>query len=273
MFVSTDLATGRAFWAAPGYIGAYDYDYIEPTPTSVRLGRAVAASAAFPPSLTVVRFGTKGLQFPKAPVPARLSLVDGGVYDNMGLEWFQGWGRDALRPKSAIKPNFLIIANASGILERKDKRFSAIGALTRELAIQYQQVLNVRIRCRWDTLQKDPKGSVYMAIKDDPRTEGHPAALTASALPSQLVHPLALLRTDLDRFDRREADLLSYHAYWTLHVRLSITRPELAVPSPNWTEFGSPGAKELDDLTYLVDLGSHRFFRRIRRFVRRFRSA
>jgi predicted acylesterase/phospholipase RssA len=273
MFQTTDLTTGRAFWAARGYIGSWDYGYIEPTPTSVRLARAVAASAAFPPSLTVVRLPTKGLAFPKGSPPKQLSLVDGGVYDNMGLEWFQGWEPDALRPTAAVKPNFLVIANASGILERKDKRFRPFSAVMRELSIQYQQVLAVRIRWRYATLQNDPKGSVYMAIKDDVRKEDHAPGLIASALPSELVPPLALLRTDLDRFDPLEANLLSYHAYWTLHVRLSSTRPELALADPSWTEYANLSPAEIEKDRTLVEIGSHRFFRRILRLKRRFWSS
>jgi hypothetical protein len=54
IFTSTDLSKGHAFRVASAYIGSWDYGYVEPTPTSVRLSMAVAASAAFPPSLTVI---------------------------------------------------------------------------------------------------------------------------------------------------------------------------------------------------------------------------
>src|SRR5262249_46489646 len=56
----------------------------------------------------------------------------------------------------------------------------------------------------------------------------------AGALPSDLVLPLAELRTDLDRFTHEEAELLSYHAYWSLHARLKTFRPELAIDDPAW---------------------------------------
>jgi NTE family protein len=58
IFTSTDLATGRTFRVAAAYIGSYDYGYIETAPTVVSLGKAVAASAAFPPSMTIVRLKT-----------------------------------------------------------------------------------------------------------------------------------------------------------------------------------------------------------------------
>ena len=46
IFNSTDLTKGRTFRIASAYIGSWDYGYREPTPTSVKLGAAVAASAA-----------------------------------------------------------------------------------------------------------------------------------------------------------------------------------------------------------------------------------
>lgn len=264
IFTATDLSKGRAFRVAPAYIGSWDYGYIEPTPTSIRLGTAVAASAAFPPSATVVSLRTGRLGFPKAP-PGTLSLVDGGVYDNLALEWFQGWDSDAVRPSSATKPTFTIVANASGLLAEKNRRFSALGAFPRDLSIQYQQSLNLRVRWNQARLEAVPGSGVYIAIKSDPRSEGLPPAVTACALPSELVKPLALLRTDLDRFSYEEANLLSYHAYWTLHARLSVHASHLAIKEPTWKLFADLTASETERLRTALELGSHRFFRRIRR--------
>jgi NTE family protein len=263
IFTSTTLARGRAFWIAPRFVGSYDTGYVEPTPAGVSLGKAVAASAAFPPSLTVVNLKTNGFGFPKWS-PKRVALVDGGVYDNLGLEWFQGWTEHALRPASAApKPPFTIVVNASGLLTEKDRRFTAIGSLPRDLAIQYQQSLNLRVRWFNTDLREAPGSGIYMAIKSDPRkAPGLPAA--AGALPSELVAPLAMLRTDLDRFSTEEADLLSYHAYWTLHARLATNAPELALADPSWRDYADLSSDETVRLHELLDLGSHRFFRRVR---------
>jgi predicted acylesterase/phospholipase RssA len=267
IFNSTDLTKGRTFRIAPAYIGSWDYRYTEPTPTSVTLGTAVAASAAFPPSLTVIYLKTKQLSLPGA-APKFISLVDGGVYDNLGLEWFQGWTADALRPTTATKPDFTVVVNASGTFASKDRRFRLAGAFSRDLAVQYQQSLSVRIRWNHEALAV-AGGGVYMAVKSDPRTEGLPTGHTAGALPSELVEPLAALRTDLDRFSREEADLLSYHAYWTLHARLATYAPAVAMASPSWTEYANLSPDETARLKRLLEVGASRFFRRIRaRFPR-----
>ena len=263
IFTATDLTKGRALRIAPGFIGSHDYGYVEPTPTAVKLGDAVAASAAFPPSFTVVYLRTGKLPFPKA-APDPISLVDGGVYDNLGLEWFQGWGLDALRPASANKPDFTVVVNASGVLARKAKTFRPLKAFPRDLAIQYEQSLSLRVRWNDARMKESPGSGVYMAIKSDPRKEKLPAPLTACLLPSELVVPLALLRTDLDRFAKEEADLLSYHAYWTLHARLSTYKPELAMAVPSWTEYANLSAADTERLRKLLELGAHRSFRGLR---------
>src|SRR5919204_411149 len=81
-------------------------------PASIELGFAAAASAAVPALFPPASLETAGLGLKDAP--PTLSLADGGVYDNLGLEWFQGWGSG--RPASAMRPDFLIVANAGGLL-------------------------------------------------------------------------------------------------------------------------------------------------------------
>jgi predicted acylesterase/phospholipase RssA len=264
IFTSTDLTKGRAFRISAGFVGSYDYGYVEPAPTSIALGYAVAASAAFPPSLTVVPLKTGPLRF-AAPAPDPLSLVDGGVYDNLGLEWFQGWEQDAVRPPSATRPAFTIVANASGLLAEHDKRFHPIGAFSRDLSIQYEQSLSLRVRWYRRALAANPGTGVYLAIKNDPRDAPTvEPAVAECALPSELVRPLALLRTDLDRFAPEEAGLLSYHAYWTLHARLAAYAPDLALDDPAWQEYARVSAAETARLRRILELGAHRFTRGIR---------
>jgi NTE family protein len=265
IFTSTDLGVGRAFRIAHDFVGSYDHGYVEPAPSSLELGAAVAASAAFPASMSLLQLKTKDLGLPTAP--EILSLVDGGVYDNLGLEWFQGWKSG--RPKSAIRPGFVIVVNASGQLATTEKKYRALNSVFRDLSVQYAQTLNLRVR--WfiaDAISPDPdalKGA-YIGIKHDPRrykdVHGAPVdpAFYAGALPSELVEPLALLRTDLDRFLPEEADLLSYHAYWSLHARLKTVAPHLAVGTPAWqpVEYTNMPHAEKQRLVALLERGAHR---------------
>jgi hypothetical protein len=238
VFTATELNAGRAFRIARDFVGGYDYGYIEPAPADIELGTSVAASAAFPHSFSIVWLPTNNLELTNPP--NTLSLVDGGVYDNLGLEWFQGWGSG--RPSSAILPEFLIVINASGVLRRTNNRYGGRTALFRDLSVQYQQTLNLRIRWLINDWLTQPGRGVYIGISRDPRRyvdeRNVPVdpSFSRGALPSDLVTPLAGLRTDLDRFTHEEAALLSYHAYWSLHARLKTFKPEFAVAEPTWHE-------------------------------------
>jgi NTE family protein len=260
VFTSTDLGVGRAFRIARDFVGSYDHGYVEPAPASIELGTAVAASAAFPGSVSVVWLETAGLGLPKGP--PTLSLVDGGVYDNLGLEWFQGW--DSGRPASAVRPGFVIVVDASGQLAPVDKKVGSLKSVFRDMSVQYAQTLNVRVRWFVDRAgdrAADGEGlrGVYIGIRHDARARTNPA-FAAGALPSSLVEPLALLRTDLDRFLPEEAELLSYHAYWSLHARLKTIAPELAVESPAWQppEYAQMSEAETTRLAALLARGAKR---------------
>jgi hypothetical protein len=83
---------------------------------------------------------------------------------------------------------------------------------------------------------------------------------STGAMPSALVQPLALLRTDLDRFLPEEADLLSYHAYWSLHARLKTVAPDFALDTPAWqpTEYAQMPDVETKRFANLLDRGAKR---------------
>jgi NTE family protein len=278
IFTSTDLTVGRAFRICRDFVGSYDYGYVEPAPDSLELGVAVASSASFPMSFSIVWLRTARL--PLGNPPKVLSLVDGGVYDNLGLEWFQGWNSG--RPASALNPAFKIVVNASGLLRPTPKKYGSARALLRDMSVQYAQTLNLRVRWFIDRLLPPAPGAapldkgVYIGIGRDPRAyrdqNNQPInpLFYEGALPSELVEPLALVRTDLDRFLPEEADLLSYHGYWSLHARLQTVAPALAVNSPAWNEakYSNMSAAERERLLRLLERGAKRkLWRRKRRKI------
>ena len=256
IFTSTCLQTGRAFRFARDFTGSWDFGYVEPTPAGVKLGTALAASAAFPITFTVVRVQTKDLNLPMA-VPPEISLVDGGVYDNLGLEWFQGSGSGRPRTTDA---DFVLVVNASGVLDQKRRRFGAGRAIFRDLSVQYSQTLNVRVRWFVDQLKAAPGSGLYVGINRDPRKytliDGRTPIdpqLYDGALPSSLAQRMPLVRTDLDRFSRDETELLAYHGYWSTHSRLATFRPDLAVEHPEWREFADLSPAEEQRLAVILD--------------------
>jgi hypothetical protein len=154
------------------FIGSFDFGYVEPTPPVIDLGFAAAASAAmsafFPPaSLLTVGLGLRN-------APPLLTLVDGGVYDSLGLEWFQGWGSG--RPSSAEPADFLIVANAGGLLSRRTHPYGGLRGLWRAKDVQYSRTTKLRVRWWVGELLAGRARGAYLAVELDPRDYRLPTA-------------------------------------------------------------------------------------------------
>jgi NTE family protein len=248
IITATDLWAGRAFRFSRQFIGSWDAGYDEP-PEQLRVSAAVAASAAAPPWIPALELPTLGLKL-KPGVPSVLRLTDGGVYDNLGVEWFQGWGSG--RPRGAEFADDLIVVNASGPLRRDHGRLRGVRALNRSRKIQYAQTQATRVRWFVNELEAGRQRGSYLGITADPRRYRLPTgdpiepAYYADALPSNLVRPLAGLRTDLNKFSREECKLLAYHGYCSAHARFASLRRDAAVREPAWREFAGMSAGEAE---------------------------
>jgi NTE family protein len=258
VLTATELAIGRAFRFSRDFIGSWDFGYGVP-PAELRTATAVAASAAAPPWLPALQLSTAGLGL-KDP-PAVLTLTDGGVYDNLGVEWFQGWTPER-RPEAAVPAEDLVIVNASGRLRPLSGPVRGWPALNRSRQVQYAQTQATRIRWLVEKLERGDQRGAYLGIVADPRHYRLPdgthidPSCYEGALPSVLVPPLAALRTDVNRFSEVEAGLLTYHGYWSAHARFASLRPTEAVNSPRWREYA--GMSDVDARRLAVELGGRR---------------
>jgi NTE family protein len=260
IFVGTELSAGRAFRFSREFVGSWDYGYAAPS-AEIQVPTAVAASVAAPPFIPALQLRTSGLGLSQAP-PV-LTITDGGVYDNLGVEWFQGWRRDR-RPKAAIAADDLIVVNASGPLGREERRIWGLRALNRSRKVQYAQTQATRVRWLVSELEAGRQRGSYLGITGDPRRYRLPgpgakaidSELVDAALPSSLVAPLAALRTDFNRFTREEAILLAYHGYWSTHARFGSLRPDEAVRKPTWREFAGMTDEEAEKI--VAELGRRR---------------
>jgi len=94
IFYATCMQTGSSFRFSRD--GLYDWKLGRLSRLDVTLGTALAASAAFPPLLSPLRLKTDPAKWVGQPsirdlgdtrrIRKRLSLGDGGIYDNMGIE-------------------------------------------------------------------------------------------------------------------------------------------------------------------------------------------
>jgi NTE family protein len=261
VITATDLASGRAFRFSQAFIGSFDWGYA-PTPPDLQLATAIAASAAAPPAFPPLQLETAALGLPRNPPPV-LSITDGGVYDNLGVEWFQGWS-PARRPDTAVAADFLVVVNASGPLSVSRRAFTGVRALNRSRKVQYAQTQATRVRWLVADLEANVRRGVYLGITGDPRRyrlpDGAPIAaeLYDGAIPSPLIPALAGLRTDLDRFTTDEAGLLAYHGYWSAHARLASLHPELAVTAPSWRQYAAISDADARALEHELRRARHR---------------
>jgi NTE family protein len=248
ILTATDLVSGRAFRVSRDFVGGWEFGYA-PTPPALRLGTVIAASTAVPFLFPPVHLRTRGLAL-RSTVPSRLALVDGGVYDNLGLEWFQGWDRG--RPDGARPADFIVAVDASGPLQSKAKRYGWLTSLRRSQEAQYAQTRASRIRWFVDQLLAGSLRGVHVPISRDPAAFAPPpgvppiARASDGSLPAGFASLLSGLRTDLDRFLGDECATLMYHGYWSAHVRLRHLQTTLAVEAPTWRDFAAraPGEEE-----------------------------
>jgi hypothetical protein len=227
------------------FIGSWDHGYA-PTPERLTMATALAASTAVPMIFPPVHIKTEGLGLNLTQ--KELSLMDGGVYDNLGLEWFQGWG--SRRPEAARTCDLIVVVDASGPLLRKEHRFSWAGSIWRSKDIQYQQSRSARIRWWVDGLIDGKCRGVHVPIDRDPGAFQPPTGVepipdaASGALPNGFADQLRRIRTDLDVFSPIECELLQYHGYWSIHARMAHVLPQLAVDAPLWTTYANLSASE-----------------------------
>lgn len=254
IITGTELTAGRAFRFSREFIGSWDFGYA-PTPPDMRVATAVAASAAAPPFVPSLQLPTRGLGLREAPDV--LTITDGGVYDNLGIEWFQGWtaGR---RPAAAVAAQDLIVVNASGPLGRVTHHLRGLRALNRMRKVQYAQTQATRVRWLVAELEAGRQQGLYFGIVADPRRYRLPAPSLApidpdcyaGALPGRVVGALASLRTDFNRFSAQEALLLAYHGYWSAHARCRSLRPPDSVREPAWQQFAGMSDADAQQLEH-----------------------
>jgi NTE family protein len=261
ILTSTDLASGRAFRVSQEFVGGWQFGYAKPC-EQLGLATALAASTAVPLLFPPVHLKTGPLGLPAPETPAELSLVDGGVYDNLGLEWFQGWDRG--RPDAARPCDFVIVVDASGPLSVAPRRFGWARSVGRSQAAQYMQSRASRIRWFVDQLKAGTIRGIYIPITAEPGSfqppRGAPTdpGAAAGALPEGFAAALATLRTDLDRFKPEEVALLMYHGYWAAHVRLHHLRPDMAAGQPAWRDYEHLDPAEEARLREIVSAGVKR---------------
>ncbi|HXQ44929.1 MAG TPA: patatin-like phospholipase family protein [Acidimicrobiales bacterium] len=129
---ATNLNTSVRFGFQQQRVGDYVIGFTKPSPT-LKVADAVAASAAVPGVFAPVTF--RGHRYPCDPgYPPQ--LVDGGVYDNLGIE-----------PIVNLASACLVVLNAGGVFRvGKFHGVPVVRNLARSSSVQYRQTTALRMK-------------------------------------------------------------------------------------------------------------------------------
>ena len=207
-------------------------DYVTGYVASPRLpiAQAVAASSAVPGLVGSLKLDTGRFDWfvydrehitqPHTPRFRTLTLWDGGVYDNLGVEAL-------FKPSGAYRDgfDFLIVSDASAPLEIETRTSRAP---LRLLDVATDQVRSLRARALISHLQRNPGTGVYLKIGNTEeriyRAANRPAMaerIADDSLLASQVREAASISTTLRRFTQHEYDLLFAHGHQVADATLS----------------------------------------------------
>ncbi|MEV0284774.1 patatin-like phospholipase family protein [Kribbella sp. NPDC050820] len=227
---AANLTTGVRFRFERDVFGDYTIGLLPTVGTNLRLSVAVAASAAVPGAFAPIVL--KGHAFPCGQDPP--VLVDGGAYDNTGL---QALDRDKYRDV------FLVSLNAGGLLRPGGYgRIPLIRELARANSLLYRQSTGLRTRMMverfslartvpaGDALPAGARRGVLVALATD-----FPAAATDELRAWRAAYPehrayegrdLSLVPTVFDKLAERLCRTLVYRGWWLTGAALAMHWPE-----------------------------------------------
>jgi NTE family protein len=134
----------------------------------------------------------------------RLQLVDGGVYDNLGLE--PVW-------KSHDQ---VLVSDGGGVFRAATQR-TVIGRLARSLEVLGRSGSNTRLRWLHAAFARDVLQGCTWGIDDEPD----------GGYPFEVVELIARVRTDFDVFSTGEQQVLERHGYLVADRAIRQHAPEL----------------------------------------------
>ena len=235
VFCSTDLSYGVDWTFRRDKCGDYQAGY-QPTPNDWLVGLAVAASSCFPPVFKPLHLNLDPAKLTggKDNAPGReqrvreLTLSDGGVYDNLGLEPI--W-----------KSHETVLASDGGALFAIGGDTGFSWEVGRFVGIPENQALAVRKRWLISNFNAGQMKGTYWGIGTTVSEYKQHADGYSEEVVRQFITGI---RTDLDSFSEAEQSVLENHGYlladaairsWVPQL-VTGTPPALAIPHPEWMD-------------------------------------
>jgi NTE family protein len=241
IFNAANLTTGVRFAFERDVLGDYVTGLTPTAGTGIRVAQAVAASAAVPGAFAPMKIA--GLPFPcgQRGTPA---LLDGGAYDNTGLEAIDS---------DRYREVFTVSLNAGGaFVTGAYGKVPLVRELSRSNSLLYRQSTALRTRWMVDRFkaweatpagQKPPayarRGTLFaLATTISPIGAPQEHLDFVASHPEHRTHAgedLAFVPTVFDKLETKLVDRLIYRGWWLTGASLSRWQPGFA-PLP-------PGAK------------------------------
>lgn len=243
VFNAANLTTGVRFTLEREIVGDYVSGHTATNTTSLRLADAVAASAAFPIAFNPLHL--KDVDLPCAQDRA-VKLLDGGVYDNMGLEAIDGLDNDEL----------IIAINAGGLFYVR-RRYGWIPLLRDFLrlnSILYRQSTALRRHemvdrfKAWEQAHKQGtprppwarRGVLFgLTTTFDDNNPVNPEWTSERPEHPERTQTLARVKTSFARLRKDTCEQLVYRGWWLTGATLATYHRE-ALPTrlPTWQQPG-----------------------------------
>lgn len=228
----TTAETGRRFRFKQGRCGDYEIGYSDAK--HFKIAEAMAASAAYPLLIGPLQIDASKLAWFKRPhwggseqdeshielKYRKLHIMDGGVYDNLGMEPLFDTGTSSLKDQL----DFVMVSDAGASLRRGTlASLWRLKRLTRVLEISMDQVRALRVRPFVNAIIQDVNLGRYYQIGSEPMRS--PSAKESESeknidekinwLKLNDIESVSNWPTDLKRIPEEIFDLLCEHGYQT----------------------------------------------------------
>lgn len=221
---ATNLETGKLWRFSKPYMADYSVGMIEKP--GVSLADAVAASSAFPPVLSPFVLKVKPNDFTSVEkgvaqdMLTDISMADGGVYDNLGLE-------------TVWKNYQTVLVSDAGAALGSDPHVPADWARLglRVVDVMFSQVAALRTRQVIASYQEGERTGTYWGIRSDITHYGLPDALPC---PFERTTALAATPTRLARLADDHQERLINWGYAVCDAAVRRHWPPQNSPAPQW---------------------------------------
>lgn len=202
VFCATDLSFGVNWEFSRRRVGDFQAGYLR-RHGKIRLASAVAASACFPPLFGPLRLSVRAEDFLRGRhrgeyadhLRDRIELSDGGVYDNLATE-------------PVIKSAAEILVSDAGAPFAFVAGEHPLRRLLRYASVVSNQAIALRKRLFFRGLRDRDFGGAWWGLEErDAGAPGYSVGLSRDVI--------ARVRTDLDRFDAAEFEVLVNHGYFS----------------------------------------------------------